>query len=118
MNNEEDVARLQDDLTSIYAWASKNHMRWNDLKFRVLRLSSKSDIIENITLFSPDFGEVVEAKSAIKDLGILVDDWVNYEDQMFKAVSKTMHKAAWVLRTFSSCNVDLLRIMWRCLIQY
>lgn len=93
-------------------------MCWNDLKFQVLRLGSKSDIIENTTLFSPDFGEVVEAKLTIKDLGILADDEVNYEDQLFKAVSKSKQKAAWVLKTFSSCYIDLLRTMWRILIKW
>ena len=33
INTEEDVAKLQDDLVAIYSSASKNHMRWNDLKF-------------------------------------------------------------------------------------
>ena len=49
-------------------------MQWNDLKFQVLRLGSKTDIIENTRIFSPNYGEVVKAKSTIKDLGILVDD--------------------------------------------
>ena len=117
INTEEDVAKLQDDLVAIYIWASKNHMRWNDLKFQVLRLGPKEEIKENTTIFSPDFGEVVEAKPVIKDLGILVDDGVRYEEQLYKAVSKAKQKAGWVLRTFSSRDVGLLRTVWRSLVQ-
>ena len=93
INTEEDVAKLQEDLVAIYSWASNNHMRWNDLKFQVLRLGPKEDIKENTIIFSPDYGEVVEAKPVIKDLGILVDDEVRYEDQLYRAVSKAKQKA-------------------------
>ena len=108
INDEEDVAKLQNDLVSIYNWAGQNHMRWNDLKFQVLRVGPKVEIIENTTLFSPDFGEVVEAKSVIKDLGILVDDGVRYEDQLYKAVGKAKQKAAEVLTTFSTSGPLIL----------
>ena len=46
------------------------------------------EIKENTVIFSPDFGEVVEAKPVIKDLGILVDDNINYKNHLYKAVSK------------------------------
>ena len=72
----------------------------------VLRLGNKTDIIENTMIFSLDYGEIVEAKPTIKDLGILVDDKLSYEDQLFKAVSKTKQKAAWVHRNFSPTYVS------------
>ena len=83
----------------------------------MLRLGPKEDIKENTIIFSPDYGEVVEAKPVIKDLGILVDDEVRYEDQLYRAVSKAKQKAGWVLRTFSSRDVGLLRTFWRSLVQ-
>ena len=51
INVEEDVAKLHEDLVVIYNWAGQNHMRWNDLKFQVLRLGYNEVIIENTTLF-------------------------------------------------------------------
>ena len=92
-------------------------MKWNDLKFQVLRLGPNQDLIDNTTIFSPDHGEVVEEKDVIKDLGILVDSDICYVDQLYKAVNKAKQKAAWVLRTFSSRFVDLMRTMWRSLVQ-
>ena len=59
----------------------------------------------------------MEAKPLIKDLGILVDDEVRYEEQLYKAVSKAKQKAGWVLRTFSTRDVCLLRTVWRSLVQ-
>ena len=44
---EEDVAALQEELTHIYGWAGRNHMKWNDLKFQVLRLGSNTELKED-----------------------------------------------------------------------
>ena len=111
IDSDEDVAQLQEDLASVFRWAGDNHMRWNDLKFQVLRLGTNHQVIEDTTLFSPDFGEVVDAKDTIKDLGILVDRQLNYVDQLYKAVNKTKQKAGWVLRTFSTRDIPLLRTL-------
>ena len=43
------------------------------MKFQVLRVGRNNAILENTTLFSPDYGEVVESKEVTKDLGIMVD---------------------------------------------
>ena len=85
INDEEDVAKLQDDLVSIYSWATRNHMKWNDLMFQVLRLGSKVDIIENTTIFSPDYGDIVEYKESIKDLGLYVDSTLKHKAQLAEA---------------------------------
>ena len=64
---------LQNDLISVYRWAKTNHMRWNNLKFQILRIGRNEAIKENTIVFSLDFGEVVDSKNIIKDLGIMVD---------------------------------------------
>ena len=116
-STEEDVLKLQEDLTQVYRWASDNHMSWNDLKFQVLRLGPNQELKDNTIIFSPDYGEVVEQKSSIKDLGILVDDSLSYGDQLSRAVSKATPKSSWVLRTFSTRKVEFMRTMWQSLIQ-
>ena len=117
INCEEDVFNLQNDLKCVYGWAEANHMRWNDLKFQILRSGKNEEVINNTTVFSPDYGEVVEAKETIKDLGILVDSEFSYDDHLRKAVSKTKQKSAWALRTFSTREVPFLRTLWRTIIQ-
>ena len=59
----------------------------------------------------------MESKEVIKDLGIMVDRGMNYEEHLRKVVSKTKQKTAWVLRTFSTREGRFLRIVWRTLIQ-
>ena len=60
---------------------------------------------------------MISRKQYVKDLGILVDRKVTFSDQMRKAISKTNQKAGWILRTFTSREVEFLRILWRSLCQ-
>ena len=47
----------------------------------------------------------------------MVDNDLNYEDHLWRAVSKTKQKSAWVLMTFSTSDVSFLRTLWRSIIQ-
>ena len=58
----------------------------------------------------------MESKEVIRDLGIMVDSNLIYEEHLLKAINKTKQKSAWVLRTFSTREVEFLRVMWRSLI--
>ena len=61
--------------------------------------------------------EVVEEKNVINDLRILVYHELNYVEQMFKAINKAKQKTGWVLQTFSSRDVDIMRTIWRSVVQ-
>ena len=54
---------------------------------------------------------------ALEDLGVLVDDKLNYNDQTDKAITKARQKLGWVLRTFRSWSVPFLRTLWTSVVQ-
>ena len=93
-------------------------MRWNDLKFQILRIGKNEVLKDNTLIFSPNYQEIIERKEVIKDLGILVDHDLNYKAQFDAALAKTRQKYSWVLRTFSSHDPEFMRIMWNSLIQF
>ena len=74
-------------------------------------------IKESTYLFTPDFQDIIEEKSSIKDLGIYVDNELRYKDQMKNAVNKANKKSSWILRTFSTRDVAFMRKTWRTLVQ-
>ena len=51
----------------IYNWADKNHMRWNNDKFQLLRVGPNLELKENTYLFTPNFEDIIEQKPYIKD---------------------------------------------------
>ena len=117
IKNEDDILMLQNNLDKIYSWACDNNMRWNNGKFQILRIGSNKELIEDTLLFSPDYENVIESKSFIKDLGILVDTDVRYCEQMDAAVRKSNKKISWIFRTFSTRNIDFLKKIWKSLVQ-
>ena len=92
-------------------------MRWNELKFQLLRIGPNINLKENTLIFSPEYSDIVENKDVIKDLGIMIDEDISYIYQLNKAVNKTRQKSAWVLRTFSTRKIEFIRTMWNSCIQ-
>ena len=117
VKNCDDIERLQNHMERIYNWAESNHMRWNNDKFQLLRVGPNLNLKESTYLFTPNYQDVIEEKSSIKDLGIYVDADLRYKEQMKRAVNKANKKASWILRSFSTRDVNFLRKTWRTLVQ-
>ena len=64
----------------------------------------------------PEYTEPITVMTEAKDLGIMFDYEMNFKCHMKKVVKKANNKISWILRTFSSCNLDIMRTLWKSLI--
>ena len=117
LDSPEDVEESQRSLEAVYRWAAQNNMQWNDGKFQVLRLGKNEDLKDETYLFSPDYKEVIERKEAVKDLGVMVDQNLDFGVQRRKALSKAWRKLGWISRTFSTRSIPFLKTIWTSLVQ-
>ena len=92
-------------------------MMWNHTKFQALRMGPNRTLIQDTTLFSPGYEDPIEEQEATKDLGILVDCEATFNAHRAAVVAKTARKAAWVLRTFRTRDMGLLRTLWKSLVR-
>lgn len=69
----EDVDSLQRDLKTIYSWANKNNMTFNDDKFELLRSGKNTDIINNTSLRTSKHKEINKS-SDVKCLGVYLSE--------------------------------------------
>ena len=67
--------------------------------------------------FTPEFEDVVEVKNSLRDLGMIMSDNVNFKAHIGHVCAKVMQKCGWILRTFSSRNSHLLKLLWKSLVQ-
>ena len=74
-----------------------------------MRLGKDEVFKQNTNFFTPNYEDMIEEKETIKDLGVLVDSKLWYGSQIMSAVSKARKKLGWVLRTFQTRSVFLLR---------
>ena len=56
---EEDVEKMQEDLTKIYKWAEENNMLFNNNKFELLRYGANTEIKQSTFYLSVD-DEIIE----------------------------------------------------------
>ena len=114
----EDVEALQQHLDLyLYSWQARNNMEWNGQKFQILRMGANDALRNSTTLFTPGMGDPIQEFEQVKDLGVQMDAGANFHAQRSAAAAKTSQKAGWVLRTFVSREIPLLRTLWKSLVQ-
>ena len=117
ISSTEDVFESQKSLDIVYKWALDNNMRWNENKFQVLRLGRNEVLKEDTLLFSPDYGEIIERKESVKDLGIIVDQDLSFKQQRQRALSKCWRKIGWISRNCATRSISFLKTVWTSLVQ-
>ena len=116
VKTESDVENLQDDLEELYLWASENNMKFNGSKFQLMRYGTNENIKEDTIYFTEDMSEVIDQSESVKDLGVIMNNKANFNDQVQKALKKARQKMGWILRTFNSRNKWFMRQMFKSLV--
>ena len=95
-------------------------MEWKELHaLELLKISTTKnwDVLENSLLFTPEYEDVLSPMPSVKDLGVMIDANMDWKPQRSKAIRKANQKAGWILCTFSTRNMSLLRTLWKSLVQ-
>ena len=116
-NTEDQVVSFQETLNDVFIWAEHNNMKWNALKFQLLRFGKNENLKEDSNYFTPQYSEVIARSEVVKDLGVRIDHKLNYKDQLQTAVEKSNKKINWILRTFTHRSIPFLRSLWLLLVQ-
>ena len=88
---------LEDERMSIGSWIKEELEDGNE------------ELKEGTYLFSPDVGEVIERKETVKELGVFVDQDLDFKSQRQKVLSKIWRKLGCISRTFSTRSVQFLK---------
>ena len=114
---EEDVEDLQSNLDTLYTWEKRNKMKFNGTKFQLLRYGPNENIKKDTLYFTSNMEEVIDQFSSLRDLGIIMSDDAKFSAHIDKVITKVRQKVGWVLRTFYTRRTDVLKQLWKTLIQ-
>ena len=117
IEKEEDVEALQENLEKLYNWEEVNKMKFNGNKFQLLRYGTNDDLKNNTVYFTGHMEEVIEQFSSIRDLGVIMADDGEFDQHIEKVVKKVPQKIGWILRTFYTRRTDILKQLWKSLLQ-
>ena len=111
----EDSENLQRDLEILYKWALENNMKFNDVKFEVLRYG-KDEVLKQQTKYLSNTGQMIGEKSYVKDLGVYMSNTANFQENIFQIIMSTTQLSSWILRTFNSREAEVMLTLWKSLV--
>ena len=74
-----DCQSLQEDLSSLYSWASEVGMSFNAWKFEHLRFGSTEE--NTFQYLAPD-GSIIKTKESLCNLGVMIDSNLSFTEQI------------------------------------
>ena len=107
-----DVAALQADVDHLYRWAATRHLKINCSKSYVQIFNTNDEPFLNTPIkLGPD---ILAAKTTGEDLGILVDDSLQFQDQIEKVVKGVRVRAMKVKKAVVTTDQHMLSKLWSC----
>ena len=67
--------------------------------------------------FTESMAEMIQIVSLLRDLGVIMSDDGKFEEHIQNVVSKIRQKVGWMLRTFYTRRKDILKQLWKTLLQ-
>ena len=80
-------------------------------------MGRNTDLKENYNYIAPGQNDVILPTSAVRDLGVIMNDQLNYSDHIAKVVSKVSQRVGLMLRKFSNRSTDFMKFIWKTYIQ-
>ena len=115
VDRDRDCPALQEDLASIYRWATEVNMVFNSDKFECLRFWPKAPK-PDFSYMSPD-GSIIEDKSHLRDLGVEVSNDLTFNLHIANTVAAANKLVGWALRTFRRRSQGIMLTIWKSLVQ-
>ncbi|KAL0832334.1 hypothetical protein ABMA28_001768 [Loxostege sticticalis] len=110
-----DVSLLQADLDTISEWCVRNKMKLNPLKCNHIKFTRKKNIVESCYSIS---GQIVEESTKIRDLGVLLDDKLNFIEHIDNIITRSWKMLGFVKRVCKDFkNIHTLKIIYNALIR-
>ena len=115
ISNENDKELMQKDLETIYKWARKNKMKFNEGKFEQMAHGH----VNNITLepYKTPCGDEIQIKDTAKDLGVLATNDLNFREHINNITSSSRIIMGMLLRTFSTRDKEPMIKMFNAYIK-
>ena len=107
---------MQEDLETIYNWATRNNMKFNGSKFEHLRYSSRALDPPHGTVYVDPSGEGIDLSSSVRDLGVLMSNDARFQEQIESVSKKGKQMIGWILRTFKTRETLPLLTLYKSLV--
>ena len=114
IESEEDRKMLQEDLIAVIKWADDNRMQLNDTKFMLLQHGQNDNLKQPYRI---NENVLLEQSENAKDLGILVDSELKFNQHRDTCTTSASQIAGWTLHVFSSRSKEVMLVLYKSLVR-
>ncbi len=107
---------LQDDLNTLQQWSDTWKLSFNPNKCTALHLG-RNNLQQNYVMLSPSGAVTLENTTCEKDLGVLIDNELTFDNHISTAVKKANTKLAMIRRTFTFMDKKMLTQLYTSLVR-
>ncbi len=111
-----DRASIQEDLNTLQQWSEKWQLSFNASKCKTLHLG-KENVRHGYSMASTSGQVTLEQTTCEKDLGVLIDDKLSFDEHISQAVKRANTKLAMIRRTFTHLDKNMLVQLYTSLVR-
>jgi len=112
IKNQDDNAHLQQDLDELSNWSEKWKLKFHPGKCSVLHLGKTN----KKTSYELN-GQVLQASSSEKDLGVQIDDDLRFDEHIQAKTSKARQIWGMIRRTFTFIDTETFPLLFKALVR-
>jgi len=116
--NKQEHENYMRDIETIYEWAHKNNMTFNDKKFVLLRYGLENQVEEDdykYEVVGPT-GQIIQASQSARDLGVQMNCDTTFTEHIEKTVSSCRTVIGMILRSFHTREELPMMTLYRALV--
>ncbi|KAK4328359.1 hypothetical protein Pmani_001233 [Petrolisthes manimaculis] len=115
ISDTSDAELLQEDLETLYQWADRNNMMFNDSKFEHMQYTVKG-CSNSSPKYTANDGSQICIKQEVRDLGVTLSCDGNFTSHITKVTIKARSQAGWVLRTFCTRKPEPMLTLYKTMV--
>lgn len=82
-----------------------------------MRYGEIEELKTDTMYFTEQMQDVIQQFSSLRDLGIIMSDDCKFEEHLDKVAKTVRRKIGWILRTFVTRRTDIMKQLWKTLVQ-
>ena len=117
IRNEEDAHIFQQEIDEFYQWSKDARLKLNGDKFQAIVFRDKSLDNQSQPTILDNQRRPVKIKEVVNHLGILVDNQLNFSEELNKVIQKARTRMYWILRIFTTRKPEVLMPIFKSVVQ-
>jgi hypothetical protein len=117
ISSEDDKKQLQEDINSLHHWSRKWLLNFHPQKCKVMRLGSRTTPTFCYTMPTYDATEDLQWTKCEKDLGVMIDDSLNFNQEIQTRAKKANTIVGIIRRSFLHLTEENFKILYKSLVR-